>query len=114
MNLNSVQGYFSQTDLLTAFQKKKKKLLGINNLKSSPASTTKAALVNSSTQHLPFLVKVTFIKTIRSTIPQVTYQYILPEFRRERSLRYEIFLKKHSPASNPISLNSIYKSTLKI
>lgn len=61
---------------------------------------------------LPFLIKLVFIKTIRATLPQISYQYIRPAKRELRTLKYQQYISKHSSANTP--LREVYNSVLKI
>lgn len=112
MNSYLVNSFYTKTHV---FKQKHTFLLKSMNILSTHSTTTTLNnfLSKKDTPHLPFLIKVSFLKTVRNTIPTISYQYILPQQRQLKSNSYTLRLLKNYSSSKS-SLEGIYATLLKI
>lgn len=113
MNILCVKSIRQSTPIMSTYQQFKLKELNILDFKAS-YRFNKRVLQSYTFPILPFLLKVQFIKTIKSVTPQVTYQYIHPQYRLTKSLKYYKFIKKNTPKHTKLNVLDLYKSSLKI
>lgn len=61
---------------------------------------------------LPFHVSVKFQKTVKSVLPQILFNYILPQYRQSRTTSYNKKLTEN--LITPTTLPQLYESILTI
>lgn len=84
----------------------------VGRLTSSP--TTLESLQLQSTYNLPFSIKLKVVKTVKSSLPQVTYSYIHPQLRFKKSLQFTNSLSKNSPLTGEVTLEKLFSSIIKV
>ncbi len=112
MNNYTINSFYTKTNIF-----KFKHIFWLKNIctlsKNNTTNIINTLLNQKESYNLPFLIKINFLKTVRSTIPTISYQYILPQQRQFKSNSYNLRLvKNHS--TKKFSLENIYSTILKI
>lgn len=64
---------------------------------------------------LPFLIKLKFVKTLKTTTPVVTFQYIRPCARKYQTYKYSLYLaKKKKKSVESILAIDVFKWIIRI
>lgn len=117
MNLTPIVGFNSKTIKITNNHKQFFNYI-ISKRQTSVTSfnTTHFKLSNHIFTKTPFLLKLQFLQTIRSTIPSVKYKYILPSERFTKTNLYAFNLNKRTSKHNmqKLTLNTLYSKLLKV
>ena len=117
MNLQPILSVTNRSHLLTKkIQLFFPKIIFSKTLKETSYNTTADIISNYKFYNLPFLIKLKFIKTIKSTTPSIQYTYVLPTNRFLRSNLYihKLSTKSINISSNQLPIYTLYSKILKI
>lgn len=114
MNLYPIFGFSTKINIVSQNSHfTLKHYISPKSLKMTAFLSTHQLLLNQQFLNLPFLIKLKFTKTIKTTVPTLSYAYILPSNRFTRSNGYiRRLTKTFNQSTFPINNVSTFYSTL--